>query len=116
MAQAGPQQETRQADIGNLMSALNNISAEVQALNNLNAQSIRIVTVDVDDVVQGNDVQAFNHELNRNDVTVLQNFLNNNTTNIAVQIRDVLNNAYITLNRVVAVNVLSCGDVILFYQ
>ena len=88
----------------------------MQALNNPNAQSIRIVTVDVDDVVQRNNVQAFHNALNRNDVTVLQNFLNNNTTDVAVQIRNVLNNANIDLNRVVAVNVLSCGDVILFYQ
>ena len=116
MAQAGPQQETRQANFGNRISALNNISAEVQALNNPNAQSIRVVTVDVDDLVQRNNVQAFNNALNRDDITVLQNFLNNTTTDVAVQIRNVLNNANIDLNRVVAVNVLSCGDVILFNQ
>jgi hypothetical protein len=116
MAQGGPQQETRQANFGNLISALNNISAEVQALNNLNAQSIRIVTVDVDDVVQGNNVQAFNNALNRNDVTVLQNFLNNNNIPVAVEISRILNNANIAVNRVVAVNVLSGGDVIVLYQ
>lgn len=107
-------QATGQATFGNLISALNNISAninQVNALNNLN--SVRIVNVS--DLLNGNNVNALNNALNKNNVEIarLTNVLNNNTV-----LTDFLknNNIAVDLTKVVAVNVLSGGDLILYSQ
>ncbi len=108
------QQTTRQATVGNLIAALNNISVEIgqlNALNNLTVGDVRLVNVD--NVLNNNNVRAFNNALNRNNVEILnlRNVLNNNEI-----IKNVLNNAKINISRVVAIDVLSGGDVIVFFQ
>ena len=110
----GQNQETKQATVGNLIAALNNISAEIgelNALNNIDISDVRIV--DVDNVLNDNNVAAFNNALNRNNVeilnlrgnTILQNVLNN---------WNVANNPDIAISDVVAIDVLSGGDLIIF--
>jgi len=112
-------QSAHQANFGNLISALNNISAQIgnlQALNNLTVSNVRLVNVN--DVLNGNNVNALNNALNNNNVNVLalQNFLNNNLNNNTVTLTNVLSQNNVLVNRVVAINVLSGGDVIVFYQ
>lgn len=109
----GNKQEIGQANFGNLISALNNIAVEVtelSALNNLTIKDVRIVNIG--DVLKGNNVEAFNNALNRNNVEVvkLTNVLNNNTV-----LTDFLKNNNIAVSRVVAIDVLS-GGVTLFVQ
>jgi hypothetical protein len=72
-----------------------------------------VQVVNVQNVLNNNNVEAFNNALNRNNVEIitLQNTLNNNEI-----IKNVLNNNNVNIDRVVAVNVLSGGDVIVFYQ
>jgi hypothetical protein len=113
-AQGGNKQNTGQANFGNLISALNNINveiAELNALNNLTVENVKIVYVK--DLLNGNNVQALNNALNRNNVQILNltNTLNNNTV-----IQNVLNNNNIAINRVIAIDVLSGGGVNLFVQ
>lgn len=103
-------QGAAQANFGNLISALNNINAQIDQINALNNIDIsRVHIVDVDDVANGNNVQALNNALNGVDLTVLQNFLNGNTV-----LNNVLNNANVLVTDVVAVNVLNGGDIIIF--
>lgn len=107
-------QQTGQATFGNLIAALNNISVEINDLSALNDLTINDVqVVNVQDTLNGNNVQALNNALNRNNVEVitLQNTLNNNEV-----IKNALNNNNVAINRVVAIDVLSGGDVIVFYQ
>lgn len=108
---AAQQQDVRQASVGNLISALNNINAQVRALENVNVENVRVVTVK--DVLNDNNVQAFNNALNRNNVEILnlRNVLNDNEI-----IKNSLNENNIAIGQVVAVDVLSGGDVVIFYQ
>ena len=117
-------QVSSQANFGQLISALNNINAQItqlQALNNLTVQDIRLVNVN--DTLNGNNVQALNNALNRNNVQIvnLQNVLNNLTVrdvlnnNQVIPLTDVLNNNNVALDRVVAVDVLSGGGLTVFY-
>lgn len=108
------QQQARQANFGNLISALNNISAEINELEALKNIAVGDVTVvNVADLLKGNNVEAFNNALNKNNVEVarLTNVLNNNTV-----LTDVLKNNNVAISRVVAVDVLSGGGVTLFVQ
>jgi len=103
-----------QTTTGNLIAALNNISVEIdnlEALNDLTINDVQVVNVE--DVLNGNNVEALNNSLNRNDVEIdaLQNFLNNNDV-----ITDSLNNNQVLVTDVVAIDVLSGGDVIVFVQ
>jgi hypothetical protein len=80
--ETGPQQgrqEARQANFGNVISALNNVSAQVENVNALNNVNV-VDAVDVNNVLSGNNVQALNNALNRNDVdiNVLRDAINNN--------------------------------------
>ena len=70
--------------------------------------------VNVDNVLNNNRV--LNNALNRNDVeiNVLRDFLNNNNTDIAVTLRNILNNNDVDIDDVVAINVLSDGEVVVF--
>jgi len=107
-------QQTSQATFGNLIAALNNLSVEInqlQALNGLTVQDVQVVNIS--DLLKGNNVQALNNALNRNNVEVarLTNVLNNNTV-----LTDFLKNYNIAVSRVVAIDVLSGGDVMLFVQ
>ena len=102
-----------QVNQGNLIAALNNVALELnrlQALNDLTVQDVRVVNVE--DVL--NNANVLNNSLNRNNVQILQDFLNNSPIDVAVVIRNVLNNNQIAISDVVAVDVLSNGDVIVF--
>ena len=115
---AGPafaQQNVGQVNQGALISALNNIAVQiedVQALNDLTIQDVRVVNVE--NVLNNNRV--LNNALNRNDVdiNVLRDFLNDNDIDVAVTIGDVLSNNDIAIDDVVAINVLSGGEVVVF--
>ena len=109
--------KAQQVNQGNLISALNNIAVQIedlQALNDLTVQDVRVVNVE--DVLNNNRV--LNNALNRNDVdiNVLRDFLNNNNTDVAVTLRNILNNNDVAINDVVAINVLSGGEVVVFTQ
>ena len=113
-AQGGGQngQGTGQATFGNLIAALNNVAVSVQqlqALNNIDISKVKVIQVS--NLLNGNNVQAFNNALNRNNVQILNltNTLNNNTV-----LTNFLNNANIAINRVVAVDVLSGGGINLY--
>jgi len=120
MQEPASAQTATQATVGNLISALNNIALQItnlQALNDLTIQDVQVVNVQ--DVLNENNVEAFNNALNRNNVEILnlRNVLNNNEVikNVDV-IKDALNDNNIAIGQVVAVDVLSGGDVIVFYQ
>jgi hypothetical protein len=112
---ASPVQQITQ---GNLIAALNNINVQIDklsALNNLSISNVRVVNVQ--DVLNNNNV--LNNALNRNNVNiqVLQDLLNNSLNNNNVQILDnALNNNDVAIGQVVAIDVLSGGDVIVFNQ
>lgn len=114
--------QNRQATFGNLIAALNNLNVEIRQLNvlsNLTADEIRIVNVD--NVLSGNKVRlrVLNRALNRNRVKVLnlRNVLNNNSCSllgVCNSLNNVLQNVNIAISDVIAINVLSGGDVIVF--
>lgn len=114
MQQPASAQRAQQVTVGNLIAALNNIAVQItnlEALNNLTIEDVRVVNVE--DVLNNNNVEAFNNALNRNEVEILtlRNVLNNNEI-----IKNVLNNNNIVINDVVAIDVLSGGDVVIFTQ
>lgn len=105
-----------QVTVGNLIAALNNVNVQItrlEALNDLTIQDVRLVNVR--DVLNDANIQAFNNALNRNNVEILnlRNVLNDNEV-----IKNALNNNQvpIAIGQVVAIDVLSGGDVIVFYQ
>ena len=111
--------EVRQVTFGNLIAALNNINVEInnlQALNDLTITDVRVVNVE--DVLSDNNVRAFNNARNRNevDIAVLQNFLNNSLNDNVVTIREVLSNNNVAIGEVVAIDVLSGDDVVIYVQ
>lgn len=122
------QRNVGQATFGNLIAALNNIAVNIenlQVLNNLinvgdiNAGDINLQVVRVGDVLSGNNVNALNNALNRNQVNigVLQNLLNNNTLNVDLQnvLTNFLNNNNIDIRDVVAIGVnVDTGTIIVF--
>ena len=119
--EASFQQTATQATFGNLIAALNNINAQIIALNNLDVDIGDITVVSIGDItVTLTDVQVrvLNNVLNNNNVQVnigvLQNFLNNSNIDVAIEIRDFLNRNQINIEDVVAINVLSGGDLIIF--
>lgn len=101
-----------QATFGNLIAALNNIAVQINALNNVDVRNIDITLVDIDDVtVNVRQVDILNNVLNNNNVEILnlQNVLSNNTF-----LNNFLNNANILITDVVAIDVLSGGDLVIF--
>ncbi len=111
--------EVRQATFGNLIAALNNINVETNNLQALNDRPITDVRVgNVEDVLYDDNVRAFNNALNINevDIAVLQNFLNNCLSDNVVTIREVLSNNNVAIGEVVAIDVLSGGDVVIYVQ
>lgn len=113
-APAAAQQTSVQRNFGNLIAALNNISVqieELEALNDLTVSDVRVVNVE--DVLNGNRVRALNNALNRNDVDIvrLRNVLNDNEI-----IKNALNNNDVAVSDVVAIEVLSGGDIVLYFQ
>lgn len=114
MQQPAMAQQAGQVTVGNLIAALNNIAVQInnlEALNDLTVQDVQVVNVN--DVLNNNNVEAFNNALNRNNVEIitLRNTLNNNEI-----IKNVLNNNNVEIGQVVAIDVLSGGDVIVFYR
>ena len=111
-----PAPVARQANFGNLVSALNNVAVQlenVQVLSNIG----NLEVVHVSDVLNGNNVQALNNALNRNavDIALLQNFLNNSVNNNNVEVlKNFLNNSNVNIQDLVAINVLSGGDITVF--
>ncbi len=118
LAQTSQVDQDLRVNQGNLVSALNNVDAEVGALNVLNDLTVNDVrVVNVEDSVNNNRV--LNNVLNNNqtDVAVLQDFLNNSANNNNVEIlNDALDNNDVNVEDVVAVDVLSDGTVVLFVQ
>jgi hypothetical protein len=113
-APAAAQQTSVQRSFGNLIAALNNISVqieELEALNDLTVSDVRVLNVE--DVLNGNRVRALNNALNRNDVDIvrLRNVLNDNEI-----IKKALNNNDVAVSDVVAIEVLSGGDIVLYFQ
>lgn len=116
---------TGQVTGGNLIAALNNITANInnlQVLSDLidagdvNAEDVNVALVNIDDVRV--NVNALNNALNRNDVDIdaLQNFLNGVDITITDILTNVLTNADIAITDVVAIDVLSGGDIVIFHQ
>lgn len=108
------QQNSEQATFGNLVAALNNISAQIdnlEALNDLTVEDVRVVSAD--NLLRGANVEALNNALNRNNVEVLRlrDVLNDNEI-----IKNALNNNNVAVNDVVAIDVLSGGEVVVFTQ
>jgi hypothetical protein len=109
---------TGQATFGNLIAALNNIAVNItnlEALNDLTVADVRVVNVE--DVLNGNNVEALNNALNNNDVdiAVLQDFLNNSLNDNVVIVNDVLDIGNVLVTDVVALNVnLLSGQVTVF--
>lgn len=103
-----------QVNQGNLISALNNINANINDVidvtDSLNNVDVRVV--DVDNVANNNNV--LNNALNRNDVdiNVLRDFLNESINNNVLG--QALQNADVNVSDVVAVDVLSGGDIVIF--
>ncbi len=107
-------QQADQITFGNLIAALNNIAVQIrnlEALNNLTVEDVRVVNVE--NVLNGTNAEVLNNALNRNNVEILtlRNTLNNNDI-----IRNVLTNNNVAIGQVVAIEVLSGGDVIIFSQ
>lgn len=103
-------QDARQATFGNLISALNNVAVQVDrvdALNDLTVQDVRVV--DIARTLNGNNVSALNNALQNADIDAVQGVLNDNEV-----IKDALNANDVAVTDVVAVNVLSGGDVVVF--
>ena len=107
-------QTSGQATFGNLVSALNNINAQIDRLNALNDLTVsQVRVVNVQDLLNGNNTNALNNALNRNhtEIVKLRDVLNNNEV-----IKNALNSNNVALDRVVAINVLSGGGVTVFQQ
>ena len=112
---SGAHNAAHQVNQGNLISALNNIAVQIQELNALNDLTVNDVrVVNVENVLNNNRV--LNNALNRNNVEIitLRNVLNNCTVLSCITLTNVLNDNNVALNDVVAINVLSGGDVIIF--
>jgi hypothetical protein len=103
---------------GNLIAALNNVAVQIDRVNVLNNVAIADVqVVNIQDVIKNSSV--LNNVLRHADINVqvLQDFLNNSVNNNNVQVlNDVLNQNNVVVSDVIAVNVLSGGDIILFAQ
>ncbi len=84
-------------------------------MNNITIADVQVVNVE--DVLNNTDILRNARFLNN--ITILQDFLNNSLNNNDVEIsiiEDALNNLNIQIGQVVAVDVLSGGDVVVFYQ
>ena len=109
---------TGQATFGNLIAALNNVAVNInnlEALNDLTVADVRVVNVE--DLLNGNNVEALNNALNNNDVdvNVLRDFLNNSVNDNVVIVNDVLEIGDVLVTDVIALNVnLLSGQVTVF--
>jgi hypothetical protein len=103
-----------QTTVGNLIAALNNVAVnidELNALNNLTIQDVQVVNVE--NVL--NNARVLENARFLNNITVLQDFLNNSLNDLTLQVlNDALNNNNVVITDVIAIDVLSGGDVIVF--
>lgn len=114
---ARAQDQAGQFSFGNLISALNNINVQVgnlEVLEDVEIGDVSVTVVDARNLLRGARIRALNNALNRNNVEILnlRNVLNENDV-----LNDALNNLNIDaaiLNNVVAIDVLSGGDLVLF--
>jgi hypothetical protein len=112
------QPESRLAPFANLVAALSNPSAAIQALHRVEAQSLRLVLVDVGELRSGTNSQVVGNALTTHqaDSLALQDFLTNAQTPGAAALRNGLIANQLVVNEVVALDVLSDGTVIVYYQ
>lgn len=101
-----------QATFGNLIAALNNVSVQInnlEALNNIDVRRVRVVSAD--NLLRGANIEALNNALNRNEVEIvtLRNTLNNNRV-----LNDFLKNNNVLISDVIAIDVLSGGEIVIF--
>ena len=107
---AAQQQQTAQ---GGLIAALNNVNVEIERFSALN--DLTITVVNVEDVLNNNNVLNNARFLNNNEI--LTDFLNDSVNNNNVEVlKNFLNNNDIAISDVVAIDVLSGGDVVVFAQ
>jgi hypothetical protein len=102
------QQRARQVTFGNLIAALNNINVQLENIHVLEDIEIGDITVvDARNLLRGSNINALNNVLrNANiEIDVLRNALQN---------FDILRDANIVITDVIAIDVLSGGDVRLF--
>lgn len=101
---------------GNLLAALNNVNANIQDFLDIeDLQVANIQVVNVEDVL--NNANILNNSPFLNNVTILQDFLNDSLNNLNVEIlNDALNNNTVVISDVVAIDVLSGGDLLVFVQ
>lgn len=99
---------------GNLLAALNQVNANIQDFIDVeDLQLANIQVVNVEDVLNNADI--LNNSPFLNNVTVLQDFLNDSLNDLNVQIlNNALNNNDVVITDVVAIDVLSGGDLLVF--
>lgn len=107
---AQAQQQQGQANFGNLIAALNNVNAQVRALENADIQDVQVVNIeDIYNNLNDNQVETLNNAFRDADIDVLTNAIQDNET-----LNNSLNQNDVQISDVVAVNVLSGGDAIVF--
>ncbi len=105
---------TEQATFGTLIAAINGAGAEIegfQALDGLAVEDVQVVNVN--DLVGDADAAAFNEALAQNEAEIAEwgNVLNENEV-----VTGVLTGAEVAVTDVVAVDVLSGGEVVVYYR
>lgn len=103
-----------QATFGTLIAAINGASAEIegfQALDGLAVEDVQVVNVN--DLVGDADAAAFDEALAQNEAEIAEwgNVLNENEV-----VTGVLTGAEVAVTDVVAVDVLSGGEVVVYYR
>lgn len=107
---AQAQQQEGQANFGNLIAALNNVNAQVRALEDAEIQDVQVVNIeDIYNNLNDNQVQTLNNAFRDADIDVLTNAIQDNET-----LNNSLNQNNVQISDVVAVNVLSGGDAIVY--
>lgn len=107
---AQAQQQEGQANFGNLIAALNNVNAQVRALEDAEIQDVQVVNIeDIYNNLNDNQVQTLNNAFRDADIDVLTNAIQDNET-----LNNSLNQNNVQISDVVAVNVLSGGDVVVY--
>lgn len=107
---AQAQQQQGQANFGNLIAALNNVNAQVQALQDAEIQDVQVVNVgDIEENLNDNQVETLNNAFQNADIDALTNAIQENET-----LNNSLNQNNVQISDVVAVDVLSGGDVVVY--
>ena len=92
------------------------VAAVVQVNNVLNNLTIDIDNIEVVTVKDSLNNVLNNNTILSNNVVTLQNFLNNCTLVSCIEIRDFLNQNDILITDVVAIDILSGGDIVIFQR